>query len=405
MRVRYVDRVAAAPGEHYIRRVPPRPVLALFLCLFANQSGTLVLSPILVEVARDFDVSTAAAGQLRAVSGVAAGTTALAVGMLARRVGLRGLILSGLALLATGCLLSAAAPAFAVLALAQVPVGVAVGLLLSGSVVGVAEWVPRHARARALSWVFAGQAAAWIVGMPAIGVVGEASWRYAWLAVPLAAAVVAFAAASTLPATPARPTQTGGLRALARDRDVAAWAVGELFAYAAWAGMLVYAGALLIESYGASLRTTGFLLGAAMLAYFPGGLLFRRWVDRRSRGLLVGLGLAGAAGVALVGALRPAVWVSALLLAAFVFVNAGRTIAGSSFGLDAARERQVAAMGVRTAATHFGYLVGASVGGVALHVGGYPAVGIAFAALYLLAVAPHVVLVGLRRARMARAGA
>ena len=247
--------------------MPPRPVIALFLCLFANQSGTLVLSPILVEVARDFDVSTAAAGQLRAISGVAAGTTALAIGMLARRAGLRRLILAGLSLLAAGCVLSAAAPAFAVLALAQVPVGVAVGVLLSSSVAGAAAWAPRGARAQALTWAFAGQAAAWIVGMPVIGVVGEASWRYAWLAVPLAAAVLAFAAASRLPAAPALMGPSGGLRTLVRDRDVAVWAMGELFAYAAWTGTLVYAGALLIESYGASLRTTGLLLGATMLAY------------------------------------------------------------------------------------------------------------------------------------------
>jgi len=238
--------------------------------------------------------------------------------------------------------------------------------------------------------------------------VGEQSLnigRYAWLAVPLAAALLAFAAATRLPPGPARPAPAGGLRALVLDREVAVWAVGELFAYAAWTGMLVYAGALLIESYDASLRATGLVLGAVMLSYFPGSILFRRWVDARSRRLLVGLALAGAAGVALLGTARPAVWVTALLLAAFVFVNAGRTMAGSSFGLDAARERPVAAMGVRTAATHFGYLVGASVGGVALHVGGYPAVGLAFAALYVLAALPHVALVGLRRARVARAGA
>lgn len=385
--------------------MPPRPLVALFLCLFANQSGTLVLSPILVEVARDFDVSTAAAGQLRAISGVAAGVTALAIGMLARRTGLRTLILAGLALLAAGCLLSAGSPAFALLALAQLPVGVAVGILLSSSVAGAAEWAPRNARARALSWAFAGQAAAWIVGMPVIGVVAEESWRYAWLAVPLAAALVAFVAASRLPAAPAHSGPGGGLAALMRERDVAVWAVGELFAYAAWTGMLVYAGALLIESYNASLRTTGFLLGAAMLAYLPGSVFFRRWVDARPRRLLVGLALAGACGAALVGVVRPALWATALLLSLFVFVNAGRTIAGSSFGLDAARERQVPAMGVRTAATHFGYLLGAVVGGASLHVGGYAAMGVAFAVLYALAAASHVALVGFRRARVARAGA
>ncbi len=385
--------------------MPPRPLVALFLCLLANQSGTLVLSPILVEVARDFGVSTATAGQLRAVSGVAAGTTALLVGLLARRFGLKRLILAGLVVMAASCVLSASAPTFAVLALAQVPLGIAVGILLSGGVAGVAEWAPREMRARALSWALGGQATAWLVGMPVIGLVGEASWRYAWLAVPLAASVAAIVGASRLPTTLPRRGSRGDLRSLARNRDVAVWAVGELLAYSAWTGMLVYAGALLIETYGISLRLTGLVLGGAMLAYFPGSLFFRRWVDRRSRGLLVGLAVAGALGVSLIGAVRPSAWATGLLLGGFVFVNAGRSLAGGSFGLDAARERQVAAMGVRTAATHFGYLIGAAVGGVALAAGGYAAVGGAFAVLYLLAAVPHVAQVGLRRARVARAGA
>ena len=385
--------------------MPPRPLVALFLCLLANQSGTLVLSPILVEVARDFSVSTATAGQLRAVSGVTAGVTALLIGLLARRFGLKTLILGGLALMAVACALSAAAPTFAVLALAQAVLGIAVGILLSGGVAGVAEWAPREMRARTLSWALGGQASAWLIGMPVIGLVGEASWRYAWLAVPLAASVAAIVAASRLPARPPRPSSSGDLRMLARNREVAVWAVGELFAYSAWTGMLVFAGALLIETYGISLRLTGLVLGGAMLAYFPGTLLFRRWVDRRSRLLLVGLALAGALGVSLVGAVRPSAWATGLLLGGFVFVNAGRSIAGSSLGLDAARERQVAAMGVRTAATHFGYLIGAGVGGAALAAGGYAAVGGAFAVLYVLAAVPHVALVGLRRARVARPGA
>ncbi len=45
--------------------------------------------------------------------------------------------------------------------------------------------------------------------------------------------------------------------------------------------------------------------------------------------------------------------------------------------------------GVRTAALQLGYFVGAAVGGAALAAGGYTALGIAFAALFVGATVPH----------------
>jgi hypothetical protein len=50
-----------------------------------SQAGILVLSPILVEVAREFGVSTATVGQLRMVTGLVAGSGALLLGRLAGR--------------------------------------------------------------------------------------------------------------------------------------------------------------------------------------------------------------------------------------------------------------------------------------------------------------------------------
>ena len=49
-----------------------RPGLVLFVSLFASQAGMLVLSPILPDIAREFGISTATAGQLRSISGAAA---------------------------------------------------------------------------------------------------------------------------------------------------------------------------------------------------------------------------------------------------------------------------------------------------------------------------------------------
>ncbi|HXF97061.1 MAG TPA: hypothetical protein VNJ46_00440, partial [Gaiellaceae bacterium] len=71
----------------------PRATGALLaLCLGASQAAVLVLTPVLAALAADLEVSTAAAGQLRTVSGLAAGAAALAVGVYAARVGLRDLL-------------------------------------------------------------------------------------------------------------------------------------------------------------------------------------------------------------------------------------------------------------------------------------------------------------------------
>ena len=61
----------------------------LFLCLFVSQAAMLVLSPVLPEVARDLGVSTATAGQLRSLSGLTGGVTAVLLALAPRRAGLR----------------------------------------------------------------------------------------------------------------------------------------------------------------------------------------------------------------------------------------------------------------------------------------------------------------------------
>jgi predicted MFS family arabinose efflux permease len=370
-----------------------RAATTLSTCLFASQAGTLVLTPILVEVAADFDVSTATAGQLRTISGAVAAATAIGVGYLAGRLGLNRLLIAGLLTLAFAAALSAVSPTFAVLAVAQVPLGIAIAVLLSSGVAGTTAWIRPDRRADALSAAFSGQAIAWLVGMPLVGTVGEVSWRLAWVALPLAATVPALLLAAGLPAAPRQPARlTDDLSLLARDRAVRGWWVGEALAFSGWVGLLVYSGALLIDSYGISLRLAGLLLGLMFIAYFPGSLLFRRFIDRAARRLIVVLGLSAGVVAALIGAARPGLWLTMPLLATYVFLNSGRTLAGSALGLDVAPGRSVTAMGMRASATQVGYLVGAGLGGLALHFGGYAAAGATFAALYVLAVVPHAIL-------------
>ena len=364
------------------------PVVVTFLGLFASQAALVVLAPVLPSVAAAFGVSTAATGLLRSVSGLAAGLTAVAMGPLARRVGLRDLLRVGLTGLAAGSIAAAVAPNFLALVGAQIVIGASVAVLLSAGVAAAAAWSPARDRGRVLSWTLAGQPTAWIVGLPAIGVLASVGWRWAVLVVPLASALLALLALRSRPSDAPSGTRDD-LRAVLRRRGVARWALGELLAYSAWAGALVFSGALFVESYGATSRTTGLLLALGAAAYVPGGLLARQWTGAAARHALAALALLAGVLVALFGASRSGLWTSEAIFAALAFVGGARTMVGSAFGLDGAPDARVAITRIRAAVLQFGYLIGTAAGGAALAAGGYPGFGVAMAAMFAAAAAPH----------------
>jgi predicted MFS family arabinose efflux permease len=358
---------------------------ALFLCLFAAQAAVIAMSPVLADAASSLHVSTAAAGQLRTITGLAAGITALMLGAVAGRVGLGRQLLAASALLALGSLASAAAPTFVLLALAQLPVGVGVAVLTTGGTLAAAEWVSPALRTRALSRALVGQPAAWIVGMPLIGLLGERSWRYGWLALPLAAALAAgilVAPRAGQPPARARPVRA---RAALGDRALARWLASELFANAAWAGTLVYAGALFTESYATSTKLTGCLLAIAAGSYVAGNLTCRRLTGREPRRVLVLLAVCLAATDGLFGVARPDAVTSTALLSSSAFVAGGRTLIASAFALATPPDLRPVVTGLRAATMQFGYFAGSLAGGAALTVGGYSALGATMGTLFLAA--------------------
>jgi MFS transporter, DHA1 family, inner membrane transport protein len=380
------DPAVALPGG--LRDRLGSPSVVLFLALFATQAALLVLTPILPALAADLDVSTSTAAQLRAVSGIVAGGVALWLGMRSRPRGLWDLLSVGLALLATGCVASALAPTFAVLVGAQVVVGAALGVVLSSALAAAGQWAPED-EARVLAWALAGQPVAWVVGMPLVGYVAETGWRMTWIVVPTAAAVLALVTLSARPRD-AAPPPAADEPPLWRQPGIRGWAIGELLAYGGWAGTLVFVGALFVESYATSTTAVGWLLAAAAAAYVPGNFLARRWAPHHARQVLVGFGAVCAIGMVVLGAVRPDPRFSAVVLAGLAFLAGARTLAGSALGLRLAPACRVQAMGFRTAAVQFGYLLGGLLGGLALSLGGYRALGWTLGSLQLVAVLPHV---------------
>jgi MFS transporter, DHA1 family, inner membrane transport protein len=365
------------------------PATALFMCVFTSQAAVLVLSPILVDVARDFDVSTAVAGQLRIVAAPVAALVAVVVARAGARLSYRLLLAGGAGLVAVGSVASAAAPSFQALAIAQIPLWVGVATLVAGGIGAAGSWSAPEERTRLVARSLAGAPAAWIVGMPTIGWVAETNWRLAFLAVPLPAAVATVGLLAATPGGEPELRAAPSLLRLLRAPRAGWWAIGELLAMSAWAGTLVFSGALFVETYDASPRLTGIVLATMAGAYLAGNVLGGRMRGACARRVLAVGNVAAAVAVALTWAVTPNLLVTLALFGLAGAIVAARTVTGTTYGFAIAGERKLEVGAARAALTHVGYLAGSLLGGAALAIGGDAAVGIAFGLLFLAAAAPY----------------
>jgi MFS transporter, DHA1 family, inner membrane transport protein len=382
-----IDPVSEPRGVH--RGVRASPAVALFMCVFTSQAAVLVLSPILVDVARDFDVSTAAAGQLRIVAAPIATVVAVVVARMAGRLPHRLLLAGGAGLVAAGSVASAVAPSFVALAVAQVPLWIGVAMLVAGGIGAAGSWSAPEERTHLVAWSLAGAPAAWIVGMPTIGWVAEADWRLAFLAVPLPAAVVTMLLLAAIPGGTPERKATPSLLGLLRAPRAGWWAFGELLAMSAWAGTLVFSGALFIETYGASPRLTGIVLATVAGAYLVGNVLGGRMRGACARRALAWSNVGAAVSVSLTWLITPNLFFTVTVFGLAAAIVAARTVIGTTYGFAIGGERTLEVGAARAALTQVGYLVGSLLGGAALAAGGRTAVGVAFGSLLLAAAAPY----------------
>jgi predicted MFS family arabinose efflux permease/L-amino acid N-acyltransferase YncA len=365
------------------------PSLVLFLAFVASQAGVLVLSPILSDIADDFGVSIAAAGQLRILAAPLAVVAALVTGRLLTRYSPRALLGVASALLAVGSLASAAAPSFALLALAQIPTWIGIAMILTAGVAATAAWSEPERRTRVVAHAFAGPPTAWIVGMPLIGLVAEVNWRLAFLALPLPAALLAGLAVLSRPHDAPIPRAETSLRGLLRRADAQRWAIGELFANAAWAGTLVFSGALMTEQFGMSTTATGVALAAVAVAYLLGNRRAGHGAPERARWTMLATSLAAAVAVALTWTVTPVVPVTLALFAISGALVATRTVAGTVYGFSVAGDLGREVGTVRAVTTQLGYLVGALAGGAALALAGFAGIGVVMGGLFLASTLPY----------------
>jgi predicted MFS family arabinose efflux permease len=330
-----------------------------------------VLAPLLPDVAAGLAASTAEAG--RALSTYGAGIVASAL-LLGRRLDAlprRIVLVVGMGALAVAAAGSAAAPHWALLALAQLVGGLGVGVVLPATYALAAELAPPGAGARATGRVLTGWSIALVAGVPLATVLGDAiGWRAAFgaLAAFCAGQVALYA---LLPAT---PTPGAGRRAFGtalRAPGVAALLTAVLAYMAAFYGVFAFVGFEVRALHGGGATTAG-LVALSYGVGFGFAAATDRLLDRWGTARLVAPALALLAAVYLALAATVSVFAVFLTVAAvWGLVNhVGLTLLVSRLA-EVAPGLRGAVLALNTAATYGGAAVAGALAGPLYEIAGF----------------------------------
>ncbi len=152
--------------------------------MFVTQTVGLMLAPLLVDLADEFDVSIAATGQLAAATFAAWAISVISVGPISDSFGRRPVAVAGLGLLGISVLASSFASSFGLLLALRVVTGLSGGMIPPNSMAAVADVLTPATRARAFGLLMAFASLSGVVGVPLVALMASGGgWRVPFLVI------------------------------------------------------------------------------------------------------------------------------------------------------------------------------------------------------------------------------
>jgi predicted MFS family arabinose efflux permease len=378
-------------------------LLSFAAAVFLVRASMLMLGPLLVELATDFDTSIAVAGQLAAATFITWGITAPLVGPISDTYGRRPVLLIGLLMMALGILGSGAAWSYGSLLATRLITGVGSAMLPPTIMAALADTLPPEKVGKAVGFITASSWVGVALGLPVIALLGYVGgWRLPFYITGGLSLALWVPLWLRLPSGQRRLGQSLNLFNRFKDigRQSASWHVliANSAQQAVLIGLTTYFAAYMIESHGWDEANTApglALIGVgAVIGSFAGGSIAGR---ARRLDWLVGINLIGGVVVGLLFALDVSGWVVvAMAFVASTLVSISMPVLMTMI-MHLAGESRGTAGGMFSTSNQFGGVVGASAGGLMLSLGGFQAVGF----LYLVAAVLSAAVIGFMMRRSA----
>ncbi len=350
--------------------------------LFLNNTVALMLGPLLVDIADDFDTSVAVTGQLAAATFFSWAIFAPLIGPFSDSFGRRLVALTGLALMGI-CILGAAfAPNLIVLMVLLMGTGLGGAMIPPNSMAAIIDMVPPEQKGRAIGTAQGVMMSATVIGVPVVAVLASvADWRLPFLVVGgLLLATFALSWFWYPKGSAAGPRSFSYLSRFKELGSISVFRIGMLANFSqriAFYAVLGYLAAYLIDTYGMSVGETALPLAVVGAGAVAGSLWGGMIASHRKRlNFVAGTALAGGAAALIMFAIDPSIWVTvAIAFGAVCVLSIGWPVL-ITFATDVAGQSRATAVGMMGGSNRMGGFVGSALGGAFLAIGGFSAVGI-----------------------------
>ena len=365
------------------QRVPATLVLSLlFAAIFLTFTVFGMLAPLLVELAAEFQTSVAVAGQLAAATSIAWAIAAPLVGPWSDTYGRRLVVLTGLMLMALGVLGSVLAWSYGSMLGFRLLTGLGMAAIAPSCLAIAADIFPPEQRGKAVGWLISATGVGAALGIPGVVLLADAGgWQLPFYVIGALLLVLWVLLWVWLPRSQQETGQAIGI--FSRFREVGsngrAWYVlgANILIVGAFSGVFTYLAAYLIETYSMSARATALPLTLAGLGVILGSFLGGRatGLTRRLPVVTVSL-LFGGLVAALVFITKASPWAIVALASGVGAFLAMSWPVTSVLLIELAGRSRATALGLFAFSNQTGNVVGASLGGLMLALGGFPLVGI-----------------------------
>jgi predicted MFS family arabinose efflux permease len=349
---------------------------------FAAVYNNIVVSPVLVDIARDLGVSVGTAGLLVTAYGIPGIVVSILAGPLSDRYGRKAFLISGSAFMSALTVIGGVVPGFAYLLLTRVGAGIGASVLYPNINATIADEFPYQQRGRAMSTVITMNQLATIVGVPLAGLVaGLSSWRVSFVMVGALGLVSALVVSRWVGSrAPSRGTDVGTrelLSSVLRDASVRAAIASSLLGSIFWFTWITYVVAFFVERFGLPTATASLIVLVTGLGIVGGSQVGGRIGDRFGHRIVVGWTIAAAGILMLVETAFVHDLVVAVAIALGIALFSGARFATNTTLLsELAPAARGTLLAVNSATVSVGIVTGTAIGGILVDSFGYEALGL-----------------------------
>lgn len=366
-------------------------------CSFVMPLSLFLLSPLLVDLSVEFEVTVAQAGQLMTFTALPSAILAILIGPTSDFFGRRPLLIGGTALLSLSSFAAAFAPSYELMMASRLLTGLGFACMGPSIFASVGDLFPYQERGRAYGWTVGANTLSMIIGIPLATILAAAvTWRLSFFLVGIATAIAAIFLAVLYRPAPFQPAESEAGRengpalngegrgaALLRSyRDgyiavlntpTALAVMGSSFSMSVGLMALeTYLGALLITRYGIGTGDLGPIMALGGLGVLVGSQIGGRLGDRIGHKLIMGESVLVAAVFVLLMAYAP---VDIFVVAGLNFLRSVpmgmRFTAASAIISEAVPTARATMQAVNQSSFNVGVMGGAFLGGLVVENFGY----------------------------------